>query len=265
MLKSDLMLNPTHSRPRRDPKGLRFGVLLAMTLAVILVAFAIAMGQQQTDEPPPIDGARRAAVVDTLAKALRESYVFADAGQNMAEAVRKQLRKKEYAALSDPQAFAEALTRDIVAITNDRHLRVGFNPEQITTIRGRHGDTANAARVHDEELASARARNFGFRKVERLSGNIGYLAFDGFSGYAEATETAAAALTFLRDVDALIFDMRRNGGGSPKMIQYISSYLFDGDARHLNTFYLRKNDSLEHFFTYPHILGGRWLRSRCMC
>ena len=41
--------------------------------------------------------------------------------------------------------------------------------------------------------------------------------------------------------DALMFDLRANGGGSPAMIGLLSSYLFD-DVVHLNDFYIRERD-----------------------
>ena len=37
----------------------------------------------------------------------------------------------------------------------------------------------------------------------------------------------------LANADALIIDLRRNGGGSPAMVQLVSSYLFD-EPTHLN-------------------------------
>jgi C-terminal processing protease CtpA/Prc len=62
--------------------------------------------------------------------------------------------------------------------------------------------------------------------VEQLPGNVGYLDFRGFASPDQAGATAIAALNFLAYCDAIIIDLRQNGGGSPAQIQLISSYFF---------------------------------------
>jgi C-terminal processing protease CtpA/Prc len=99
--------------------------------------------------------------------------------------------------------------------------------------------------------------NFGFREVKILEGNIGYLDLRGFSDVAYAGETAVAAMNFLSNSDALIIDLRHNGGGSPRMIQLISSYLFGSEPVHLNNFYWRPTDTHSQTWTLPHVPGTR--------
>lgn len=106
-------------------------------------------------------------------------------------------------------------------------------------------------------LADERRRNFGFDRVERLDGNVGYIDLRGFSGTPEARDTAVAAMNFVADTDALIFDLRRNGGGSPFMIGILSSYLFT-EVVHLNDFYVRETDSRREFFTSAEVQGRRY-------
>src|SRR5205085_11810829 len=69
--------------------------------------------------------------------------------------------------------------------------------------------------------------------------------------------TATAAMNFLGNSDALIFDLRDNGGGDPKMVAYISTYLFDGST-HLNDLYNRKEDSTTQFWTLSYVPGKRF-------
>lgn len=54
----------------------------------------------------------------------------------------------------------------------------------------------------------------------------------------------------LIEADAIIFDMRKNGGGSPSMVRCICSYLFK-EATHLNTFYWRPADNYTETWTNP--------------
>jgi len=62
--------------------------------------------------------------------------------------------------------------------------------------------------------------------VEILSSNVGYLKFNMFADPEVCGPTAVSAVNFLANVDAIIFDLRENGGGDPKMIAFISTYRF---------------------------------------
>src|SRR5260370_19281796 len=61
-------------------------------------------------------------------------------------------------------------------------------------------------------------------------------------------------MSFLANVDAIIFDLRENGGGAPKMVAMISSYLFDKPT-HLNDLYNRKDDFATQYWTLPYVPG----------
>jgi retinol-binding protein 3 len=62
-------------------------------------------------------------------------------------------------------------------------------------------------------------------------------------------------MNFLAHVDATIFDLRENGGGDPRMVAMISSYLFDKPT-HLNDLYNRKEDSTTQYWTLPYVPGA---------
>jgi retinol-binding protein 3 len=103
-------------------------------------------------------------------------------------------------------------------------------------------------------------RNFGFERVERLPGNVGYLDLRGFADPALAGDLAAAAMTLLAEAGALIVDLRRNGGGSPAMIALLSSYLFD-EPTHLNDLRWREGPAGERpqqFWTQAYVPGRRF-------
>ncbi|HYJ86762.1 MAG TPA: S41 family peptidase [Pyrinomonadaceae bacterium] len=84
----------------------------------------------------------------------------------------------------------------------------------------------------------ASSTNFGFEKVERLNGNIGYMELDGFVTSELGAETAIAAMQFLANTDALIIDLRYNGGGVPGTAQLIISYLFSETPVHYHSIVL---------------------------
>jgi len=60
--------------------------------------------------------------------------------------------------------------------------------------------------------------------------------------------TASAAMNSLASTDALIVDLRDNGGGTPPMVAYISSYLFSQHT-HLNDLWTRRTNQTTEFWT----------------
>jgi tetratricopeptide (TPR) repeat protein len=63
-------------------------------------------------------------------------------------------------------------------------------------------------------------------------------------------------MQFVSNVDALIIDLRRNGGGNPATIQYICSYFF-AERTHLNSLYWRQGDRTEEFWTLDDVEGAK--------
>jgi hypothetical protein len=61
---------------------------------------------------------------------------------------------------------------------------------------------------------------------------------------------------FLGNSDALIIDLRGNGGGDTMMIGLLSSYFFE-EPVHLNSFYMRETDSMQQFWTTSFVDGRK--------
>ena len=80
--------------------------------------------------------------------------------------------------------------------------------------------------------------NFGFEKVERLAGNIGYLDLRGLMPPQIMGDTAAAAMAFVANAEALIVDLCQNGGGSPDAVALMASYLVGPQPARMNGIYL---------------------------
>jgi hypothetical protein len=213
---------------------------------------AIALVHARQAPPQALDAAQRSQIIDGAIEHMRKAYIFADVAEKMAGAVKARAANKEYDAISEPKAFAETLTRHLQEVSKDKHLRIVYNPDGLPQ-RGGPPTAEDRAR----NLADERRRNFGFQKVERLDGNVGYIELLGFSGSQEVKEAAVPAMNLVANTDALIFDLRRNGGGSPVTIGILSSYLFD-KVTHLNDFYIRETDTRRQFFTTAEVEGRRY-------
>ncbi len=226
--------------------------ILAPTLIFFLISVpAIGQGLAQ-----PLSAQEKNIVVDSICSKLNANYVFPEVAAKMIAEVQSKQQQGAYRDLMDPNEFADNLTAHLQAISKDRHLRVSFDPESVR--EQQQAVTAeDSLALQQTYVSRMRQSNFGFREVKILDGNIGYLDLRGFHNVAYAGETAVAAMNFLSNADALIIDLRQNGGGSPAMIQLISSYLFESDPVHLNNFYQRPTDSHSQTWTLPHVPGKR--------
>jgi hypothetical protein len=204
----------------------------------------------------PITAAQRDDTIDALLRALGEKYVFPEKGNEAVAAVRDRQKRGDYAAVTTGQALAKALTTDINQVLKDAHFRVRFSLDKLP-------EREKAEKPSAEELAKLRKRelalNGGFDKVERLPGNIGYIEFRGFMDEEAGAETVAAAMNFVANTDALIIDLRQNGGGNPAMVALICSYLFGPEPVHLNDLYWREGNRTDEFWTRKEVAGRRYL------
>lgn len=225
--------------------------ILWLSLCVLFTA----VGHAQPN-PEPLDHAERKQVVEAIGQQLNDNYIFPEVAEKMAKKISRNLKKGNYQDIDDVRVFAQQLTDDLVAVSQDKHIRVIFDPQGIA--RQREAVTPEQEQaLYDDMVARNRLSNFGFHQVKIMEGNVGYLDLRSFQGPSYAGETAVAAMNFLANADALIIDLRQNGGGSPNMIQLISSYLFSPQPVHLNTFYRRATEQYNQTWTLPHVDGTR--------
>lgn len=234
------------------PNVLRNRASIFLTVALLASLLFPTPNLAQDAQPNlTVDAKTRGEVIEGALKALNESYVFPETAKQMEQAIRQRIERKEYDNITSAASFAQTLTAHLQEVSNDKHLRVIFNDGARPTFGGQNPADFERAR------AMAAKRNFGFEKVERLDGNIGYLDLRGFENIELARDTAAAAMNFLANTDALIIDLRQNGGGHPDTVAFISSYLFD-KRTHLNDIYDRPADTTREFWTSEDVPGKRY-------
>lgn len=197
-----------------------------------------------------LDAGARGEIVEEIAKVLSESYVIPDIAARMTETVRRNAAAGTYDHLTSPRALADRLTHDLHAVYHDKHLAVRISQAD-------EQDQAPTDEDDDTWWAQDAWRNYGLEKVERLPGNVGYLKLNQFHPSDGAKRTAAAAMNFVANCDALIFDLRENCGGSPEMIAFLSGYLFDKRV-HLNSFYNRREDKYSQTWSEEDVPGQRF-------
>ncbi|MEM8712907.1 MAG: hypothetical protein AAGG01_18300, partial [Planctomycetota bacterium] len=234
--------SPSQTEGRLRPS---LGIALLATGSLSL-GFASAPQAERPAENPPAE-AERMALVQRIGTMLTERYVF----PNVAEACAKRLLASATEGglkdAVDDAALADALTGLLRDVAGDKHLlvRVRATPQGVTDSTKRF-----PLRESAERRDRGRRENFGFERVEHLEGNLGLMDLRSFASPRDGQALAVASMAFLENVDALIFDLRRNSGGSPGMVQFLSSHLFD-EPTHLNSLYWREGDQTQEFWTLP--------------
>ena len=201
--------------------------------------------------------ARQRIVAAVIAK-IRDKYVFLNKAPAIAKALRVGLSGK-YRSLSEPQKFADSVTSDMESAANDRHLKLIYSAEPLPPLPP---ETDGPPGEMPKDIAEFLARhNYAIRDAEILDGNVGYLKLNGFIAPALAGPTLAAAMDFLKNSDALIVDLRDNGGGDPQGVAMLISYLVPPGTL-INTFIERGKAIADQVWALPYVPGSRWSTDR---
>lgn len=215
----------------------------------------------ETMQDAQIDSKTRAAIVKDIGELLIEKYIFLDVAERIKEHIGTRLKNGDYDSVDDPAHFAKVLEEDLYQISEDRHFHIEFNPGRAELIRAQKGQSEEEKERANRTLCEAdRRTNFGFKRLEHLKGNVGYLDLRYFSNAEYGGQTAVAAMNFLANADAVIIDLRDTPGGYPNMVQLLCSYFIRGTREgrtHLNTFERRFDDSIEQFWTISYVPGPR--------
>lgn len=220
-----------------------------MKIAVALLAGCLSSLSALAVEDAPLSASDRAAVVQTLAAKLNANYITPEVAERVGSAIARKHAEGGYASAAGAQAFSAALAADLRAFSGDKHFGARHNPR----FRESGGTDAAPSRARMEEARNEEAREaYGIEKLERLPGNVGYIELRGF-GWTEFVGPAyTAAMSLLAGTDALILDLRRNGGGSPASVAYLMSHFFPlGDERHLIDIYHRPSNTTRQVWTVP--------------
>jgi retinol-binding protein 3 len=191
---------------------------------IVIFAFAVLlpwMALAQTAAAPTgkLDAAAVQNTVESVSAVIAREYFDPTVAQRITATLHTRLADGAYADARDAGTLAATLTADLLAESHDKHLAVGVVPT---------GRTDTARPPAESRQEAVRRTNGGVQRVEILPGNVGYLNLTAFWRIGEAREAISTAMRLLAHADALIIDMRENGGGSPDTVALVISYLLDG-------------------------------------
>ncbi|WP_088009116.1 S41 family peptidase [Indiicoccus explosivorum] len=186
------------------------------------------------------------AFYDKGMELLKQNYVYPEAADSICRQLAEQVKQLDLSKGISRTEFKQTVEQAMQSVNHDKHLHIFYQTETHTEISP---DT-----VLDDHQLKARKTNYGFHRIERLPGNIGYLDLRVFYENEIASETAAHAMNALAHTDALIIDLRKNLGGTPYMVAFLASY-FVSEPTHIDTFYRRDEDSHSQIWTLPYVPG----------
>ena len=188
--------------------------------------------------------------IQTIIQLIEANYIAED----KIPAITSHLREcSDHYATLDDDALCQALTADLRQTAGDGHFYVFKDPAYAAKLHAGVEDNE----PDTESLTRWRMTNNGFTQVRILEGNVGYIELREFVELTNAWDTAVAAMTLVAQAEALIFDLRRNGGGAPSMVQFLLTYLFAGEPQLYNQFYHRPTGETRQLWTLPHVPGKR--------
>jgi len=215
---------------------LRSIVLLGLASSAAIAAPARAQPTADTPAAASING--RAVVAD-VRRILAANYVLPDMRPKLDAVLAKGLASGRYD-VSDPAELATRINTDLASVAHDKHLGMHYDPREQAGLAARPaGAGADDAPPSADDIREATRFNHGITELKVLPGNIRYMNYQGFMWAGPKTaEALDNAMRFLRDGDAIIIDLRQNGGGSPEAVQYLVSHFLDPN-RKIVTFYMR--------------------------
>ncbi len=195
----------------------------------------------------PFSASDRAATVQTLVTKLNANYITPAVAKRVGTAIAKKNAAGGYASVTTAKAFSEVLATDLRELSGDLH----FGARIDETFRDASSSDVKPTRAEWDDYRDQVARDgFGFQKIERLPGNVGYIELRRFDASEIVGPAYSSAISLLSGTDALILDLRRNGGGSPTSVAYLMSHFFPlGEIRHLSDVYDPSTKTTEQYRT----------------
>ena len=219
-------------------------IIFNLLLIHVIICFNLKANAQDLTE--------RNKQITEIADNIKEYYIFEDVANQLSKKLKSEIELKTFDNLTDKE-FAKSLSAYLTKNGNDLHFNVLYRPSE-----------EEKKPVNEKELLQKydsinKQWNYGFEKVSRLDGNIGYIEYTGFpEGNKSAEIILDATMNFVSNTNALIIDLRNNRGGDGKMVRIFLSYFFSERIK-LSEIYTRYNNKTEEKYTFKKVNGKKYL------
>ena len=171
------------------------------------IAVVVLAAQAPAADVEVFNQTEQVKVINAAAEMIESRYVDAAKAKEIARSLRKSGNRWNPPRSGD--AFAKEATAFMRSISEGGHLGLSYSEKEIPQQGGEaEFSVAEMERWYGPQL------NHGVENIERLPGNVILLDLRVFPPSSIAGDVFAAAMTVAAQGDALIIDLRRNGGGA---------------------------------------------------
>ncbi|RHW76138.1 S41 family peptidase [Colwellia sp. RSH04] len=168
------------------------------------------------------------AIIESIVGTIKNHSIYPEISIKIQSELLAKLNDYKYLGYEDTQSFASKLTKDLLALSFDKHIEVK--------------QANNYIKKTSQPLNSTTSNS-----VKLLNGNVGLVVFDLNS----TNKQIDRVFLDVEKADVLIIDLRDTNKAKLETIQYISSYLFKKRTL-LNKVYLRESNSQKEYWTNEH-------------
>lgn len=198
----------------------------------------------------------KAVIIDKAIALLNENYVFPKRVPAIEKYIKEKINNGGYDPLNKPQDFLQSLNNDLEQKGNDHHLNISYGPDRVKQIiaDNKNEKEGKEEKITDAWLQRMQYENFRLRKLERFDGNIGYFSFLNFAPLAPSKQSIVSAMNFLLYSNAIIIDLRENGGGNAETMNFMLSYFLKDSVQISELRYRKENRVVKLFTTTDNII-----------
>jgi hypothetical protein len=194
----------------------------------VLGSIALAVALPHAAAAQDVSAAAARADAATVVAAVRDQvgrrYVVPETAARLEAALTEAERAGRFTGL-EGAALADRITEVFRTVTADGHLYVAYDLANSASLATRSAEAAAEQDASPEMLRRMKQNNWGVAKLEVLPGNVRYLDYRMFAwGDPEVERALDDAMRFLAGGDAVIIDLRSNGGGAAETVAAMASY-----------------------------------------
>jgi hypothetical protein len=197
---------------------------------VFLILLGFNMGHLSlAQELAALSKERQEEIVKVICEKLVKLFPDPEIAKITSVGINENFETGKYSIYSSASEFVQHLNDDLELISGDGHLGIIFDPAMASELKKNREVEQEGNTYAELTSESERWKNFGFKELKILGGNVGYLDLQTFFSLKYAGETAVASMSFFSNCNALIIDLRRNGGGWDDMVTFLASYFLNAD------------------------------------
>jgi len=204
------------------------------------------------------------AIVTDTAKLVRTQFVDEKLAHKSADELLNRLHSGAYSDIGNISVLVKRITSDLQTLTGDKHIGIVHDAKSVARYRARaEALSSDKAKAKDDaskkqRAEEARLHNYGLRSVEMMQGGVGYLRIDYFDGHiTDSLPVIAGVMDLLASSEAIILDLRHNGGGNMRFLPVFLGYFLGPDSVHLGDLIERWKGTVLPVHTIIGVPGAR--------